>query len=151
MENYPSKWHGYCVKIIFVNLITFLKLVFGSLRSSRNANLRLSVWWKVFTKAYNIHLSFSGQSKVSLRSLSSYCMGQTEPKILRLVENRRGLFAIFPKVAVEKESIHCWWYCWMLTWSPGMLGGLNPKMRFPQTWNFNMSGVILGCENPGTS
>ena len=40
------------------------------------------------SRAHNIHLSLSGQSQVSLRSLSSYFIGQTEPKILRLVEKR---------------------------------------------------------------
>ena len=62
--------------------------VFGSLRSSRNANVRLS-GEKCF-RAHNIHLSLSGQSQVSLRSVSGVCLcayfvSQTEPKILRLV------------------------------------------------------------------
>ena len=37
------------------------------------------------SKAHNIHLSLSGQSQVSLTSLCSYSVRQTEPKILRLV------------------------------------------------------------------
>ena len=50
----------------------------------------------VLERAHNIHISFSRQSQVSLwlvssqfqvslRSLSSYLIGQTEPKILCLV------------------------------------------------------------------
>ncbi len=48
------------------------------------------------SRAYNIHLSLSGQSKVSLRSLSSYFIGQTEPKILRLVYRKTLLVCLHP-------------------------------------------------------
>ena len=68
----------------------------GSIRSSRNANVRLAE--ANYSKAHNIHLSLSGQSPVSLRSVSgqsqvvlralcAYFIRQMEPKILRLVFN----------------------------------------------------------------
>ena len=46
------------------------------------------------SRTHNIHLSLSGQSEESLKSLSSYFIGQTEPKILRLVTHPHGLWIL---------------------------------------------------------
>ena len=64
---------------------------FGSVRSSRNANVRSSVYQSFLldekcSRAHNIEFSLSGQSQVSLRSLSSFFIGKMEPKILVLAK-----------------------------------------------------------------
>ena len=63
--------------------------IFGSVRSLGCHSICLCVCpsGTGLSKALNLHLSLIGQSQVSLRSLFAYFIRQTEPKILRLVNN----------------------------------------------------------------
>ena len=62
------------------------RLFFGSIRISRNANIRLFVCLsdEKGSRALNKHLSLSGQSQ---DSLPSFFIGKTKPKILHPVSN----------------------------------------------------------------
>ena len=64
------------------NLMNCLNNIFGSVRSSRNANVHLSVCPVKSVLELTIFIFLS---QVSLRSLCSYFVRQAEPKILRLV------------------------------------------------------------------
>ena len=61
------------------------------------------------SRALTLHLSLSGQSQVSLRSLLAYFIGRTEPKILCLFSSLwlkfSQIYSISPLSALSQSSI----------------------------------------------
>ena len=113
-------------------------IIFGSIRTSRNANIRLSVCSiKTCLSSQNSPFSLrtvSVQCQVTLRSFSSYFIGQTEPKILRLVRldlhsirtNREPMELYKQPSQVPTSSTKIWapqnnlcnvWLIWDLVWT----------------------------------
>ena len=76
--------------------------IFGSVRSSRNANLRSFVCLMksvLGSRARNIHLSLSGQAQVSLRSFLNLSKAKVSLSSLLTSSDRRSLnyFTLFPQ------------------------------------------------------
>ena len=82
--------------------------IFGSVKEPKEL-LCLSVCLSgtKCSKALNLHLSLKGQSQVSLGSLCTYFVKQTEPKILRLVIET-FLYGCIRLNVKSILSLNCW-------------------------------------------